>query len=153
MPIVKENILANVKTTLEAITISNGYVNTVLSVQRWIQKGNSLINVPCIIVNAGPEEMEMSPNPFFTNKLLVYLDVWVRQDESDTQSTDTILNSLLGDIIKALMVDNTRGGYAIDTNIKSNVPFETVEGQPHAGIVVEVEIIYQHKLTDPSVAG
>ena len=153
MPIVKENILANIKTTLEGITIPNGYANSILSVQRWIQKGNSLVDVPCIVINCGPEEMEMSPNPFFTNKLLVYLDVWVRQDESDTQSTDTILNSLLGDIIKALMIDNTRGGFAIDTNIKSNVPFETVEGQPHAGIVVEVEIIYQHKLTDPSIAG
>jgi hypothetical protein len=88
-----------------------------------------------------------------TCRFTVYLDVWVRQDEGDPQSTDSILNSLLGDIEKAIIGDVTRGGNAKDTNIKSNVLFETMEGQPHAGIVVELEIIYQHKQNDPEVSG
>ena len=79
--------------------------------------------------------------------------VWLAQDEDDPQSTDSILNSLLGDIERALLGDVTRGGNAKDTNIKSNVLFETMEGQPHAGIVVELEIIYQHKQIDPEVSG
>ena len=69
------------------------------------------------------------------------------------QATDTILNSLLGDIEKAIMQDITRGGFAKDTNIKSNVLFETLEGQPQAGVVMELEIIYQHKQDDPEVSG
>lgn len=153
MPTVRENILSNIKTTLETITIANGYANTIASVQRWDKRGNVLRQVPCIVVNAGQEEKQMSPNPLFTCRLSVYLDLWIRQDESDAQPTDTLLSSLLGDIEKALMVDNTRGGYAIETNIKSNVPFETVEGQPHAGLTIELEILYQHKQSDPSVAG
>ena len=40
-----------------------------------------------------------------------------------------------------------------DTNIKSNVLFETLEGQPQAGMVMELEIIYQHKQDDPEVSG
>lgn len=94
----------------------------------------------------------MSPNPYFTCRLSVYLDVWIRQDEAEGQATDTVLSGILGDIEKALMVNNTRGGYAIDTNIKSNVPFETVEGQPHAGLTIELEILYQHTQSDPSIA-
>ena len=150
---IRERILANIKTTLDAITIANGYVNTIASVQRWDKRGNALRQVPCIVVNVGQEEKQMSPNPFFTCKLSVYLDLWIRQDESDSQPTDSLLSSLLGDIEKSLMIDNTRGGYAIDTSIKSNVPFETVEGQPHAGLTIELEILYQHKQSDPSVAG
>ncbi|MBL8013735.1 MAG: hypothetical protein JNN05_07790 [Candidatus Omnitrophica bacterium] len=149
---IRERILANIKTTLESITTSNGYANTIASVQRWDKRGNALRLVPCIVVNAGQEEKEMSPNPYFTCRLSVYLDVWIRQDEADSAATDTVLSGILGDIEKALMIDNTRGGYAIDTNIKSNVPFETVEGQPHAGLTIELEVLYQHTQSDPSIA-
>lgn len=149
---IRERILANIKTTLEAITIANGYVNTIASVQRWDKRGNPLRQVPCIVINAGQEEKQMSPNPYFTCRLSVYLDVWIRQDEADATATDVILSGILGDIEKALMIDNTRGGFAIDTNIKNNVPFETVEGQPHAGLTIELEVLYQHTQSDPSIA-
>ena len=148
---IRERILANIKTTLEAITIVNGYANTILSVQRWDKRGNALRQVPCIVINAGQEEKQMSPNPYFTCRLSVYLDVWIRQDEGDATATDVILSGILGDIEKALMVDNSRAGFAIDTNIKSNVPFETVEGQPHAGLTIEIEVLYQHTQSDPSI--
>lgn len=149
---IRERILANIKTTLEAITTGNGYSNTIASVQRWDKRGNPLRLVPCIVVNAGQEEKQMQPNPYFTCRLSIYLDLWIRQDESDSTATDVILSSLLGDVEKTLMIDTTRGGFAIDTNIKSNVPFETVEGQPHAGLTIELEILYQHTQSDPSIA-
>ena len=120
---IRESILENLRTTLAEITAANGYHNDIASVQRWRQSGNSLLNIPCIVINAGPEEKDPIPNPFTTCRLTVYLDVWMRQDQSDPQPTDTLLNSLLGDIEKALMVDYTRGGFAKDTNIKSNVLF------------------------------
>lgn len=150
---VRESILENLKTTLETISTANGYHNDIASVQRWRQSGNSLLNVPCIVINAGPEEKEPNPNPFTTCRFTVYLDVWMRQDAGDLGSTDALLNSLLGDIEKVLMADYTRGGFAKDTNIKSNVLFETLEGQPQAGIIIELEIIYQHKQDDPEVSG
>jgi hypothetical protein len=150
---VRENILENLKTVLSGITTANGYQNDIQSVQRWRQQGNSLVLVPCAVVNAGPEEKDPVPNPFMTCKLTVYLDIWARQDDADPQSTDTLLNSLLGDVEKAVMQDVTRGGFAKDTNIKSNTLFETLEGQPYSGIVMEVEIVYQHKQGDPEVAG
>lgn len=150
---VRESILQDLKTTLETISTANGYHNDIANVQRWRQSGNSLLSVPCIVINAGPEEKEPVPNPFTTCKFTVYLDVWMRQDSSDPQATDTLLNSLLGDVEKALIQDITRGGFAKDTNIKSNVLFETLEGQPQTGIIIELEIIYQHKQDDPEVSG
>ena len=153
MTTVRENILANIKTTLEVITIGNGYDNTIASVQRWDKRGNPLRQVPCIVVSAGQEQKTPVPNPFFTCHLTVYLDVWVRQDAIDAVVTDSVLSSLLGDIEKAVMADYTRGGFAKDTVLHSSVPFESVEGQPHAGLIIEIEIVYQHKQGDPAVAG
>ena len=150
---VRESILEHLRTTLVGITTANGFYNDIQSVQRWRQQGNSLVAVPCIVINAGPEEKDPVPNPFMTCRFTVYLDVWARQDDADPQSTDTILNSLLGDVEKAVVFDITRGGFAKDTNIKSNTLFETLEGQPFSGVVMELEIIYQHKQGDPEVAG
>ncbi len=148
---VRENILANVKTTLEGISIANGYNNDIASIQRWKQKGNLLRQVPCIIINAGLEDKKPGPDPLVTCKLTVSLDLWIR-DDSDNP-TDTILNSLFGDIEKALAVDYTRGVSATDTNILSSTPFETVEGAPHAGLMIEVEVHYRHQRTNPEVGG
>ena len=153
MTTVRENILANIKTTLESVTTANGYDNTIASVQRWDKRGNPLRQVPCIVVSAGQEQKTPLPNPFFTCHLTVYLDVWVRQDAADVVVTDSVLSSLLGDIEKAVMADYTRGGFAKDTVLHSSVPFESVEGQPHAGLIIEIEIVYQHKQGDPVVAG
>lgn len=153
MSTVRENILANIKTTLDGITVANGYVNTLAKVERWKQHGNSVKSVPCVFITAGPEDQEPTPNPYVTCKLTVYLEVWMRQEESDTAPSDSYLNSLLGDIEKSLAVDVTRGNYAKDTNLKNSIPFETVEGQANMGLNIELEIVYQYKQGDPTSSG
>ena len=153
MSTVRENIIADLKTTLEGVSQANGYNNDIASVQRWQQRGNVLRSVPCIVISAGQEDKKPEPNPLMTCRLSVYLELYIRQNETDLTPTDSIINSLLGDIEKALMVDYTRSGNAKDTNIKSVIPFETQEGQVNAGAVIELEIIYQHQQTDPEMAG
>jgi hypothetical protein len=149
---IKEAILENIKTTLEAITVTkNGYNNTITSVQRWNKKGNDIRLIPTIVINVGPESKEPGPDPQTTCKLSVNLDVWTRQDDDATESSDTVLNSLDLDIEKALMADYTRGGYAEETSILSVVPFESAEGKLSFGLIIEVQILYKHKFTDPAL--
>ena len=148
---VRENILENIKAVLQAITAGAVYNNTIASVQRWKQRGNDTRQVPCIVINAGIEAKDPGPDPQSTCKFTVTLDLYMRQDDDDTANSDTVLNSLYLDIEKALMADYTRGGYAEETSIRSAVPFETVEGQPTFGIIIELEIMYRHSRTDPAV--
>ena len=151
---VREKIMQNIETTMNEISKANGYSNDIASVQRWRQGGNPRTDVPCIVINCGPEEKEPVPNPLTTCMLTVNIDVWIRHDEDDVPgSTDAILNSLLGDVEKALMVDITRGGYAVDTVSERNIPFAMDEGAPHAGITMDVGIHYRHKITDPETQG
>lgn len=147
----RELILDNIKDTLAEISIANGYNNDIANVQRWKQHGNSLKDVPCIIISAGREEKDPTPYPQTTAKLTIFIDIWTRQDDEDSSDTDTLLDSLLLDIEKALMADYTRGGYAENTDIRGITPFETIEGQPHCGIMIELEIVYKHKQTDPAL--
>ena len=150
---VRELILANIKTTLEGIIAGAEYGNTIASVQRWKQSGNILTSVPCIIVNAGQENLEQRPGLKTSQKLTATIDLWTRHDETvNPGSTDSYLNNLLGDIKKILMVDYTRGGYAVNTRIMSIIPFESTQGQPYAGLIIDCEIEYRHNITDPTTA-
>ena len=145
---IRQKILDNMKTTLEGITVAAGYANDV-NVQEWQQKGNDLepaATTPVIVINMGPEEKEHKPS-FIINCILdVVLDVWV----ISPANTETKLNSLLGDIEKILAIDHTRGGYAENTHLINAVTFETVRGQPYAGITITVKIKYKHSSTDPT---
>ena len=107
---IREQIIDNIKTTLEGITIANGYVNTIQSVQRWEKSGNTLVNMPCIIITPGPEEKRDLPGLIKECELTVYIDTYIIHDKvANPESTDEMLNTLIGDIEKALMVDYQRG--------------------------------------------
>lgn len=146
---VRENLLENIKTTLEGITKANGYDYDIASVQRWKQHGNDFISQPVIIICAGNEEKEATPSSLVTCNLKVYLDVYVRQEEDATEPTDTLLNEILRDIEVALSADYTRGGYAHETRVTNIFPFVTSEEAPHAGFTIEVTVLYQHDYGDP----
>lgn len=140
----RESILANFAETLDAI-------ESIESVQRWDYRGNHIIDVPCIIISSGREEKEPDPAPQATCHLTVILDLWTRIDETITTDTDQILDALLLDIEKALSANPKCGGYAEDSNIRSITPFETVDGQPHCGLTIELDVLYRHLQTDPSL--
>lgn len=141
---IREKILDNISTVLNAIKTADGYVNTIASVQKWAQQGNDLATIPCIIINAGPENTKDNPGFIVEADFTVLLDVY----QIAATDTDAALNSLLGDVRKALMADYTRGGYASNTKITNVIPFETEQGNPYAGLIVSVEIKYFFKSND-----
>lgn len=146
---VREKILANIKSELEKISIENGYRNDIASVQRYMQHGNSLADVPCIIINSGPDKWSASDTVIIRASFTVLLDIWFRQNENDPTPTDKILNDLLADIYQCLWNDTTLGGYAEDIDFSGIDPFETIEGQPHSGGTIELTVTYRFLQADP----
>ncbi len=152
METVRERIIANLKTTLEGITIAGGY-NFNFSpetIQRWSMHGQSMVNLPAIVISPGNEDEKALPNPLEECLLTIYLDVFFVTNAGDAISTDTYLNRLQGDIKKTVLMDPTRGGLAVDTDVLGTTPFETTDGQPYAGIIMEIGIRYRHLRTDPT---
>lgn len=141
---IREKILDNIKTALDGISIVGGYVNNIASVQKYAQQGNDLSSVPCAIISAGQENKEHRPSFIVACSLTVLIDVYTIAPTD----TDASLNSLLGDVEKALMVDYTRGGIANNTKITQVIPFESTEGQPYCGLIISVDIDYYHKSSD-----
>lgn len=146
---VREDILANIQSSLQGITTISGYANTIKSVQRWDDGGKSTVEIPFITISEGAEEKDPAPHPLYTCRLPVYLEVETRKG-SDTRKMSVILNSLLGDVEKAIMADRTRGGNAQNTVLKNNSQYTAVDGMPSAGIIIEIEVVYQHRQDDPT---
>lgn len=142
---IREKILDNILTTLSGITVLAGYVNN-LTAAKFAQGGNDLSTVPAAIMSAGPEECEDRPGLITSCKLDVIIDVYTIA----ATDTDAALNSLLGDIKKAMMADYTRGGYAVATRIQNIIPFESIEGQPYCGLIINCEVEYRHQVTNPT---
>ena len=65
---------------------------------------------------------------------------------------DTRQNEVAADIEKALMVDATRGGYAIDTDVGDASPFDDAE-LGLTGIAIEVAVNYKTLAKDPYTQG
>ena len=154
METIRERILEHIKRTLEQISIEAGYYFdfTEKTVQRWSMHGNRMIDLPIVVISPGDEEETSLLNGFEECVMSVYLDVFFINSEGDDEefSTDTYLSRLQGDIKKAVLIDYTRGGNAIDTDIAGTTPFETTEGQHYAGIIVELKIRYRHKRDNPT---
>jgi len=152
METVRERILQNIKTTLEAVTIANGYNFdfTPQTIQRWSMHGNRMVDMPMAVISPGDEDETSSPHPF--EECVVdglFRRIFIN-DENDAVPTDTYLNRLQGDIKKAVLQDPTRGGDAIDTDVLGTTPFETTEAQPYAGIIMELRVCYRHLRSDPT---
>ncbi len=152
METVRERILQNIKTTIEGVTVANGYNFdfTPQTVQRWSMHGNRMVDMPMVVISPGDEDESSSPHPFEECLLSIYLDLFYVTDENDSVPTDTYLNRLQGDIKKVILQDTTRGGEAIDTDVLGTTPFETTETQPYAGIIMELRVRYRHLQSDPT---
>ena len=152
---VRERVLDNLKTTLEGMTTVGGYNFdfTSSTVQRWSMLGNSLVDLPAIVITSGPEEQKSLANDHEDCSFTVYIDAFYVNDSDDEAVTDTYLNRLQGDIKKIVMIDEQRGGLALSTDVVGSAPFETADEQPYAGMTVELLIKYRHLRSDPTATG
>lgn len=148
---IREKILKDIYSTLEKVTISNGYQAELNTVQRWEQKGNDFIGPPGVIV-VPDDENKTSENtwPETDCRLPVLLVFYFRHDkEVYNCSTDEVLSMFLASIEKAIMQDPFRDGNAIMTRNMGNNPFSPSEGQPHCGFIINLEVQYRHNTDDP----
>lgn len=148
----RESILANVKTTLEAITAGT-YNTTVRRVIRGLIAPADQIVTPMIFFTA----TDAAGPPLEGGGSSSGLDVWLMKldvtgiVERGYGPSDTAANALMHDILYAMGQDRTRGGYA-----RNCVPVlastEVVEGpgEPWAIVNVGFEVVYRVDHANPA---
>ena len=145
-----ERIALNLATTLATVTTANGYHQDVADVIRPTRLADDgLVDRRVLLGQGEPSEAEDSSEAFKTWLQPFPAVLYVRPSEKDSTPVDTLVNRFRTDVEKAVMVDQTRGGLALDTLVRA---YENVLSEDGAlgGVVVHVEVLYRHRVEDPN---
>jgi len=148
--------LKQVKTKLESITIANGYQNTIQSVQRIIWEGQTLAaGTKTIFMKQGPEEMVdqlcAGANTILQCRRRLALAIAMQPDEGEPKSVDELINSLAGDVVKAMLTEpRTFGGYFERVEFAEMTEFDPLEGQRAICFGLGFDIFYRYRTSDPT---
>lgn len=146
--------MKHIQTTLQGITVANGYATTLNAVERVLQQGQSL-QPPMAYVLEGDDSVVNTEESgqvglLLRRSLQVGIVLVVQQEtDIDAKSASEVMNALIADVQKAMQMDYQRGGYAIDTDEVSVSPVQIDEGMPQLSSTLDYRIGYRHRRTDP----
>ena len=154
---VRERIMKHIQTTLEGITVANGYGNTLTAVERVLQQGQTT-QPPMAYVIEGDDDAQVGPlfgsNGLLSRSLQVGVVLVVQQEtDIDSKSASEVMNCLIADVQKAMQADHTRGGLAINTEETSVSAVQIDEGMPVLSSTVAYRVAYRQSRLDPEQAG
>jgi len=134
----RNNILENVKTTLEEIREGDTYNYTPAKVTREPLSFDAVEFFPTYVVLDGPEDFE-----YYGKRVVNSFMVLIRCIHKAERGFDysTKINNMIKDIRHALVQDVERGGYASNTEI---IHVETDEGWIPDRVTCEITVRIQY---------
>lgn len=143
---VREKIVSNIATVVGNITVVSGYAFDIKQVFRVPQNPFEMTDYPfSLVVDSTESKTDGDPAQFTQCKLRVEIITWMHHTENFAKEV------LIGmaEIEKSLYLDQTRGGFAIDTTAVDNELYISEMAMPLGGFRIGVEILYRHRIGDP----
>lgn len=143
---IRSDIIADIKTTLETITVTNGYNNTVKLVSERLKIPDELHadEFPALFIVDSNEVKKDNDVDELKNELSIIITGYVK----DSNNPTPVLRTLLDDVEKALSVDRFRGGLAINT-LPADIKTDNGTLLPYAVFDFTFNIIYFQKYGTP----
>ena len=134
-------IIDNLKTTLESITVANGYKSTVNTVEVLAKTWLQVSEVVRPWLGIVPQETQYEHLPAGRVRSVLKISIIGHVANGTYEEKRTRLSDLLDDVWGAVNVDLTRGANAVNTMITAS---ETDEGAPEAEgtIVIDLNVVY-----------
>lgn len=131
----REKIRKDVKSTLQTITVANGYEQDLEVVAGQtsadaVAKRDGL----CELWQDSPQDLEESSPVQKRDELLEFV-VAVYAGKDGSTDVDERLNFMIADVRKAIMEDRNRNGLAINTTVRSPIQFEHESGALFGAII------------------
>ena len=147
----RQEILDNIVTTLGAITTGGGYNFSVGECMLGLKGLNDSPAdiMPNIYIAGADEKRRNLAQRTYHSDIFVAVIGYVKQtDTADKPKLERDLSKLIADITKALMVDVTRGGYAVTTEI-GDIDTDKGAFAPVAGFEMVVRCQYRASVSSP----
>ena len=144
---VRELILAHIESVLATID-GVSFDTNLAHISRKLLPVQEIQQFPAalIIVDAEPKTTDDSPCGLTNVTMQLTIELWIPDDYENPEED---LSKALRDVETVLMTDVTRGGNAINTELKGDRDFIT-ELNNMQGTTLQVEVFYRHSVTDPS---
>ena len=144
-----ETIAAEIETTIAGITTGAGYNQTLdpLRPKRNDFYLEAPVDLKALVVQADDDVADFQAIGTETWRQTFVIVVFVIDSDTETASIDTRINQVKSDIRKAIFVDTTRSGNAIDTILAGAVKFDDGEGA--TGCAVYFDVLYRTVEGDP----
>lgn len=144
---VRERISRNIKTTLEGITLAADYPVQIYEVRRAAVSGWDLKNFPACVVGEPSEEtsLQLIGGTKYKKVMKITIEAWI-QARGELGPEAHLIQAA---IEKALMVDHTRGGYALDTRLTGCRVFAVDSQEPLGGVEMDVDVTYRQDFFNP----
>jgi hypothetical protein len=145
MPTIRHQILDNVVTTLKKILVARGYALNVVSVSREVEHWEDVSRFPALFVIADDEQ------PTLTDVTTLIQSDWtvgILGYVKHAKKLSDELEKIIGDVRKAILVDETRGGLAEWTTIKEIRVISTWL-KPIGIFEMDLGIQYRHQEATP----
>lgn len=145
----EEQILDNIKTSLQSISIVNGFNTDVARVYRAeTDNTEDLADLPGVVMIHDGSERDDSRLGLIVVTLRVVLYPVVKV--SDPSNWNESIQLFVADVERRLREDVTRGGNAFDTHVTTaEVPMVDSEAEK-AAARIEANIIFRHAYADPT---
>lgn len=151
MATIRELIIRDVVSALEQISVANGYDTELGSnVQRYLHEAQQMSNPPvCIVSNQGEQYDNEEVQSYAKGRLgLAVIVMCDAPDDAWTEGAEAWADQYLRDVQRAVMVDPSRGGRAIDTLFGS---WDFIGEDPREfGFVLYLGVTYYHSHEDPA---
>lgn len=154
---VKERILQNLVTTLQAINGAPPYLTSLNNrVFRMGLEGFDAGAHPFAVV-AEPDEQYLEESAVSGQQIVpcfmtVNLAIWLHGIPDGTVKLSKLLADALQDLQRAVLADRTRGGIAINTRVLSASSFVDHASEPNGLVEMVIQVHYRFMAADPTVA-
>lgn len=138
-------IMDDIESAVSSVQIVNGYPLDVVKVSRRESVGMT-DEMPAVYILEPVEEKVPGPNFFQTVTMKTKLRIYLVSDDEDPNEELALLTSA---VEKAILVDTTRSGNAIDTIVTANTAV-VAEDLRVVGAELDVQVKYRHVYGDPS---
>lgn len=150
---IREKIIRNIVSTLGAISTSGGYESTVKKATRKYKAHDQVKSYPFICVIPGNSNMQhLDSNETFEGNLQFTILAYVKttKDLKDTGLLSIVIESMVGDIIKAMYADYRRGYPAdVDETVIEQVE-DYYDWENEIGIAALTgHVLYRGTFTNP----
>lgn len=144
MATTREYILQDLVTTLAGVRVASGYESDVQAVGRTMEHWDKVSEFPALYLFNGDERIEHKPGLMERGIWTVGIVGYVKSEDQKSE----LVEALVGDVKRAVMVDTTRGGYATATTVEA-VRDISVVLTPYGIFEMDLQVIYHYSVSTP----